>query len=161
MSEPTVYLETTVIGHLVGRLHPDPVVCGRQIITREWWALAPGHFRLLVSKLVEDECGEGDKDAASERLAIVKDCEYIPSSHDAESLAKLLILRSAIPPTEPRDALHIPIAAVNSVQYLVTWNFRHIANPVTKELIEQTCRESHFEPPIICTPDELAGALDA
>lgn len=66
----------------------------------------------------------------------------------------------AIPSTEPRDALHISIAATNGVQFLVTWNFRHIANAAMRDLIEKVCRDSGFEPPTICTPDELCGGFD-
>ena len=62
----------------------------------------------------------------------------------------------AIPATEPRDALHISLATVNGLEYVVTWNFKHIANAATREKIEQVCRGAGFEPPIICTPDELS-----
>ena len=129
MAQPTAYLETTVIGHLVGRMHPDPVIAGRQTVTRVWWQSARQEFRLLVSQLVAEECASGDSEAA-------------------------------IPSTEPRDALHISIAAANGVQFLVTWNFRHIANAAMRDLIEKVCRDSGFEPPTICTPDELCGGSD-
>ncbi len=64
---------------------------------------------------------------------------------------------NAVPPTEPRDALHIAVAAVHGIQYLVTWNFRHIANASLRGRIESVCRDAGFEPPIICTPEELVG----
>ena len=54
-----------------------------------------------------------------------------------------------------RDAAHIAIAAANGVEYLVTWNFRHIANAVTRPRIESVCRQAGFESPVICTPEEL------
>jgi hypothetical protein len=67
------------------------------------------------------------------------------------------MLQHGIPATEPRDALHIAIAAVNGVQFLVTLNFTHIANAETRSIIEQVCRDRGFVPPLICSPDELLG----
>jgi hypothetical protein len=112
---------------------------------------------LLVSQLVIDECSAGDAEAAAERLAAIQGIELLQNSAPTESLASLLIQRGAVPASEPRDALHISLAAVNGVEYLLTWNFKHIANATTRDLIEQTCEDAGYEPPLICTPDELAG----
>jgi hypothetical protein len=79
---------------------------------------------------------------------------------DARNLANALMAGNAIPQSEPRDALHVVIAAVNGVQYLVTWNFKHIANATLRTRINNVCRNNGFEPPIICTPEELAGMTD-
>lgn len=124
MAKPTVYVETTVIGHLVGRMSTDTIVAGRQLATREWWPIATNSYRLLVSKIVADECGAGDKDAAAERLNVLGTLEFLTATMEADALAKDLIAGHAIPATEPRDALHISLAAVHGIEYLVTWNFR-------------------------------------
>ena len=76
---------------------------------------------------------------------------------EAQNLAAALIKYHGIPVGEPRDALHVAIAATNGLQYLLTWNFRHIANAETRNLIEKICRQEGFEPPVICSPDELLG----
>ncbi|MEO1616447.1 MAG: hypothetical protein AAFV88_11395 [Planctomycetota bacterium] len=75
-------------------------------------------------------------------------------------LADALMDRKAIPESEPRDAIHIGIAAVHGVQYLVTWNFKHIANATLRDRINRVCRDAGHEPPIICTPEEIAGMSD-
>ena len=156
MTEPTVYIETTVIGHLVGRILADPVVAGRQTVTRNWWPAATTNYRLFVSRLVADECAAGDPEAAAERLAALDSLGFLAASAQADELAKLLIAGRAIPEAEPRDATHISIATVNGIQYLATWNFRHIANATTRAAIESICRNAGYEPPIICSPDELS-----
>jgi predicted nucleic acid-binding protein len=156
MTRPTVYLESTVIGHLVGRLLTDTVVAGRQMLTRQWWETAKENYRLFVSRLVADECSAGDADAAAERLEILNALEFLAASSEVDKLAKDLIAGNAIPDTEPRDALHISLAAVNGIEYLVTWNCKHIANATTRTAIERICRNAGYEPPIICTPDELS-----
>jgi len=158
MPLPTVYFETSVIGHLVGRIHPDPVIAGRQTVTREWWATSANQFYLLASELVADECSDGDSRAVAERLGLLKSCEFVETSiAEARALALALHANHAVPTTEPRDALHISLAALNRVEYLLTWNFKHIANPATRGLIEQTCKELGYLPPKICTPADLAG----
>jgi hypothetical protein len=157
MPKPTVYVETTVIGHLVGRILDDPTVAGRQTVSRDWWPTATRHYRLFVSRLVADECGGGDAEAAAERLAVLDSLEFLAASVAADELARKLILGHAIPATEPRDAAHVSLAAVNGIEYLVTWNFKHIANATTRTAIESICRAAGYGPPIICTPDELSG----
>lgn len=156
MPKPTVYVETTVIGHLVGRILADPTVAGRQTVTRDWWPTATKNYRLFVSRLVADECGAGDAEAAAERLAVLDPLGFLAASVGADELAELLISGRAIPESEPRDAAHISLAAVNGIEYLVTWNFKHIANATTRAAIESVCRAAGYDPPIICTPDELS-----
>ncbi len=161
MTKPTVYVETTVIGHLVGRILSDPVVAGRQAATRNWWPTATARFRLFISRLVIDECGAGDAEVATERLAVVDSLELLTASAQADESTMQLITGHAIPATEPRDAAHFSLSAVNGIEYLVTWNFKHIANAATRDVTESICRDTGYEPPVICTPDELSEAGDA
>lgn len=156
----TIYIETTVIGHLAGRLHPDPAIAARQQVTRKWWADATTQHQLLISQIVLDECGAGDPSAARERLEAVESLALLDVTDVVRHLANELTAKGAIPLTEPRDALHIAIAAVYGVQYLATWNFKHIANATLRSRIESVCRDGGFEPPLICTPDELRGTDD-
>jgi len=116
----TVYVETTVIGNIAGRLHPKAAVADRQQLTRDWWADAPNRYRVFASQLTLDECADGDPEAAAERLEVICGIPLPDQSDEAEALADLLIERLAVPATEPRDALHIATAAVHGVQFIVT-----------------------------------------
>jgi hypothetical protein len=156
MSNPTVYLETTVIGHIAARQQPDILVAARQLTSQRWGAVRD-RYKLVVSQIVVDECSAGDESASSERLALVADIPILAVSSDARQLAGSLMLQHGIPASEPRDALHIAIAAVNGIQYLVKLNFTHIANAETRSTIEQVCRDHGYVPPVICSPDELWG----
>lgn len=158
MTTPTAYFETTVIGHLVGRIVADPIVAGRQAVTRQWWPFAVKKYRLIVSRLVADECSMGDPQAAKERLDVLDSLEFVATSALVDDLARQLMLYHAVPKTEPRDAVHISLAAVNGIEYLVSWNFTHIVNPTTRTAIERVCRDAGYVPPLICTPDELMEA---
>ena len=156
----TVYLETTVIGNIAGRLHPDALVSARQQITRRWWMTAKTRYELFASELVVDECSSGDPHAAAERIRELDGIALLEAPLEAQSLADLLIDRKAVPGSEPRDAAHIGIAAVNGIDFLATWNFKHILNPATQHLIEAVCRDAGFEPMTICTPEQLLEAYD-
>jgi predicted nucleic acid-binding protein len=156
----SVYLETTVIGHIAGRLHPAVSVLARQQITRQWWLSAANRYRLFVSELVLAECDDGDSDAARERLSIIDGIEFLRTTPAASELAAALIAAHAVPITEPRDALHIAIAAVNGIDYLATWNFKHIMNPSTQHRIDATCRRAGIECATICTPEQLLVTYD-
>ncbi|WP_231616149.1 type II toxin-antitoxin system VapC family toxin [Novipirellula artificiosorum] len=108
-----------------------------------------------MSQLTLDECADGDPEAAAERLEVIREIPLLDQSSEAEALAGLLIERLAVPATEPRDALHIATAAVHGVQFIVTWNFKHILNPHLQGKIGDTCREAGYVPPVICTPEQL------
>jgi hypothetical protein len=90
-----------------------------------------------------------------DRLAIIGNLSILPITRDAETLAAALMRRHAVPNNHPNDALHIALAAAHAVQYLVSWNFRHIVNASIRSSIERVCREAGHDPPIICTPEEL------
>lgn len=151
-----VYVETSVIGHVAGRLHRDSLLAARQQFARRWWPLFCSKYRVFISELVVDECSAGDSSAAQERLNVIKTLETLDID-DVRGLAAALLAAHAIPPSEPRDAFHVALAAVNGLEYLVTWNFAHIANAAMRAQIEGVCRDAGFEPPVICTPEELAG----
>jgi len=156
----SVYLETTVIGNIAGRLHPDPVIAARQIATRDWWSSAADRYELFASALVIDECSGGDSEAAAERHAILDGIPLVGSSTEAETLVDALLDGHAVPKSEPRDATHIEIATTNGIDYLASWNFKHILNPATIRQIESVCRDSGYDPPILVTPQQLFEAFD-
>ena len=135
-------------------------VLARQQTTREWWESAHARYQLFVSDLVLAECGDGDSDAARERLEIIANMDVLRTTDAAKSLAAALIAARAVPATEPRDALHIALAATNGIAFLATWNFQHIMNPLTQYLIEAVCRRAAIECSVICTPEQLLVTYD-
>jgi hypothetical protein len=153
--KPTVYLETTVIGYLAMRVSSILRVAANQQTTRDWWDNHRQRFDLYVSRFVVDECSDGDAVAAQERLVYLENIPLLEVSEAVNSLAGSLRLGVPLPEKASIDALHISVAAVNGVQYLLTWNCKHIANPSLRPRIERLCRDLGYEPPVICTPQEL------
>jgi len=157
--KPTVYVETTVPSYLTAWPSRDVVRAGEQQVTRDWWARR-FTFELRVSSLVLLECGAGDADAASLRLAVLEGVPVLAQTVEAETLAETLLRDVPLPAKAAADALHIAVAAVNGVAYLLTWNCTHIANATLRPRIEALCRQSGYEPPVICTPRELLSEGD-
>ena len=155
--KPKVYVETSVIGYLTNWPSGDLIVAARQKITRDWWRDAPNKFELVVSDVVLREAGSGDAQAAQDRLAAIAPFPVLAVVQVANDLAKALISQSAVPPTFPEDALHIALASVNALEYLVTWNFKHIANAQMRTKIGDVCIAEGYPAPTICTPEELMG----
>lgn len=127
-------------------------------VTRVWWSTARDRYSLFVSQLTLDECAEGDPIAARERLDVVQGLEMVGTPKEAEEVAAPLVARGAVPTSQPRDALHIAIATVHRVQFMVTRNFKRILNPHVQVKIASACREGGFEPPVIGTPQQLLEA---
>jgi len=150
-----VYIETTVLGYLTSWPSGDLVVAGRQKITRDWWRYALNAFELIVSELVYREASAGDPQAIRDRLEALKDLPVLGVSERAEEFAHALVVGGAVPSTEPDDALHIALAVVNGIEYLVTWNFKHIANAAMRSKIHSVCIAEGYDPCTICTPEEL------
>jgi hypothetical protein len=158
MVKPSVYVETTIISYLVGWLNRNDLqVAAHQELTRRWWAACRRDFELFASSLVVDEAGDGDPTLAAQRLAFLGDIPLLRVTDDAHSLKGELLRRSGIPEKAESDALHIAIAAVHGVEFLTTWNCKHIANAATLSKVYDVCRAAGYEPPLICTPYELLG----
>lgn len=152
--KPKVYIETTVVSYLTGWPSRDLIVAAHQQITREWWQ-GRSRFDLYVSQIVIREAGGGDPEPAALRLKALEGIQVLELSSEALSLAKQLITEGPLPEKAELDALHIGIAVVNGMDYLLTWNCTHIANAAMRHMIEAVCRSMGYEPPVICTPEEL------
>jgi predicted nucleic acid-binding protein len=153
--KPKVYVETTIISYLAARPSRDLTAASHQQVTHEWWQTARQHFTAVSSQLVMREAGSGDPDAAAARMTFLADLTLLEITEDALTLAQRLLSVKAIPQDFPEDALHVAVAVVNGVEYLLTWNYKHLANAAMRSRIEETCREFGYKPAIICTPEEL------
>jgi hypothetical protein len=153
--KPGVYLETSVISYLVGRLSRDVVVLGNQELTREWRTTRRADYELFVSEAVIGEAAIGDPDLARQRVEICDGLQLLAISDEAERLAPLLLKAVGMAPNVATDALHVAVATVHGMDYLLSWNCSHIANATIRRAIDKQCRASGYEPPVIRTPQEL------
>lgn len=152
--KPRVYVETTVLSYLTGPPSRDLIIAAHQQITREWWE-GRKRFDLYASQIVVQEARGGDPKAASSRLKILEGISILELTPESRDLAKRLLTQGPIPQKAALDALHIAIAVVSGMDFLVTWNCTHIANAAMRIMIEGVCRSLGYEPSVICTPEEL------
>lgn len=150
-----VYIETSVISYLTSRPSNDIRATANQNATIEWWDTQRPKFDLLISEFVVAEASMGDPEAAQRRLAVIADCMELAATEASRALGRELVRRGALPANAEIDAFHVAIAAVNGIEYLLTWNCAHIANAHARPKIEAICRALGYEPPTICTPQEL------
>ena len=152
--KPLVYIETSIPSYLTARPSRDVVGAGRQQITLDWWKVRD-RFQLFVSDAVLVEAGRGDHFAARLRLQALDGIPILAPNLEAEDLTIALLREAGLPAKAEVDAGHIAIAAVHGMEYLLTWNCRHIANVMLRPQIEAVCRDRGFLPPLICTPEEF------
>jgi len=155
--KPKAYLETTIVSYLAASPSRDIVIAGHQQITREWWEHR-NRFELFVSEAVVEEATRGDAAVAARRAALLSGIPVLDLAAEVHELANRLLLVRAVPAKALIDAVHIAVAAVNRVDYLLTWNCTHIANAAVRGKIEQACRAAGLQAPAICTPEELMEA---
>jgi predicted nucleic acid-binding protein len=152
--KPKVYIETSVLSYLTSRPSRDTVIAGNQTTTRDWWERR-GDFDLYISVFVLQEASIGDARAAEARLQAISGVPRVEIAPDVFLLAEDLLSRASLPAKARLDALHIAAAAFSGMEYLLTWNCTHIANPAFRPKIEALIRSYGHEPPVICTPQEL------
>jgi hypothetical protein len=153
----SVYLETTFISYLVARPSRDLMVAAHQQATRDWWENRRASFECFASQVVIDEATTGDATEIQKRTAILADLPVLATTEDVERLATAILALGIFPAKAVRDAAHIAVAAVNHVDYLLTWNCKHLANAQIARRIAKVCERQGQRMPIICTPEELMG----
>lgn len=151
----TIYLETSVISYRVARPSRDIVVLARQEITTEWWDGVLPHLDAFVSPVVLDEIAGGDQQAQALRLQLVADMPPLAVDERIIVLAEAISEQIRLPERAQADAYHIAIPAVHGIDYLVTWNCKHIANAFILRKIERIVQTMGYTMPVVCTPEEL------
>lgn len=150
-----IYVETTVVSYFTARPSRDLMVAGHQEATRELWPKLAARYEAYVSALVFEEAGRGDPDQARMRLAAIEGFPMLDIDDEARTLAEKIIAGGGIPAEYPEDALHIAVAAVNGIEVLITWNFAHLNNPFTRQMVRRILEGVGYECPEICSPEEL------
>jgi hypothetical protein len=150
-----VYLESTVISYLAGRPSRDLIVAAHQQLTQDWWETERARFDLFISQLVIDEISAGDQVVAQKRLSFVEGIPLVSVTEEVSLLAEQFLASKSLPAKAAKDAAHVAVATVHGLDYLMTWNCKHIANATIQRAITGVCLAAGLELPVICTPEEL------
>ncbi|MBM3494001.1 MAG: type II toxin-antitoxin system VapC family toxin [Armatimonadetes bacterium] len=156
----SVYIETSIVSYLTARPSRSLTAAAWQQVTADWWQGERHRYELCTSSIVHSEARSGDELAAQRRSAALEGIPELVVDDAAEQLAEALMAGGGVPRGAPVDALHIAVAAVNGVRYLLTWNCRHVNNPATRPRVRAICAASGYDCPEVCTPLELLGEGD-
>ena len=135
----------------------DLITAAHQEISHDWWDNSRVAFDLFISQLVVQEAGAGDELMAKKRLSLIEQIPLLELTQEAFALADALLHQGPLPEKAAGDALHIAVATVHGMDYLLTWNCEHIANAQMRLRVTAICAKHGYEPPIFCTPEELSG----
>ncbi len=152
-----VYIETSVVSYFAGETNRNIIIAGHQASTKDFWSKLNNEIEPIISALVIKEAAQGNAEKSQARIMAIQGFKVIDISVKAEELSNLLIKNNGIPKEFPEDALHIAIAAVAEIDFIATWNFKHINNPFTKNKIKKIIEDAGYICPILASPEELLG----
>ena len=153
----SVYIETSVIGYLTARSTKNLIIAGNIETTRDWWQNRRNSFVLYISQVDLDEVAKGDAEIAFKRLELLYELPLVDLNQNVKNLAAQFLIRSNLPAKASDDAVHIAAATVHGLNYLLTWNCKHIANAQIQKKLAEISLDMGYELPVICTPYELLG----
>jgi predicted nucleic acid-binding protein len=154
-----VYLETSIVSYLTARPSRDLMAAAAQQATQEWWEQQRHRFALYISPVVLEEAALGDTKAAEKRTLALQNIPILELTSEVLKLADTLMIQKVLSPKEKQDSVHVAVATVYELNYLLTWNCRHIANAEIQKRMAQASHQLGYELPRICTPYELLGGL--
>jgi len=150
-----IYIESTIPSYVVARPARDLLQAARQQLTRDWWDLRREQHELFTSQVVLDEIACGEAEMAKQRLALLAGIPVVRATDGAEALTQRILDSGVLPAAADRDAAHIALAAVYEMDFLLSWNCRHIANAFLQGRLRKLADAAGFTLPVICTPEEL------
>ena len=153
----TVYIETSIVSYLRQRPSSQVVMAARQLLTHQWWNFERANYELVISQYVIDEASAGDPILAVDRLRALDGIPLLPLDPEIAWIADEIMDRAILPPKARTDALHIAAVSHHRIQFLLTWNCRHIANAKILSRIHDVLIDLSIPIPVICTPEEMVS----
>ena len=153
--KPAIYIETTIVSYIAARPSREPFLLGCQRLTRRWWREKRRGYELFTSRVVAAEAARGDARMAARRLGLVSTCKLLETTPEAAELAAEFWKKVQLPANAVNDATHIALAAVSDLDYVLTWNCTHIANPDIARILSEVCDTCGYKLPSLVTPMNL------
>lgn len=157
MNRPTLYLETTIPSYLLAEPSRDVISLGRQDITRTWWKRDHARYAIFVSEVVLKEAAEGDRSEIEKRIEFLEQSPVLESIPEIQRLVEMYLEEKVVPHGSGQDAAHLAFASIYWMDFLCTWNFKHLANVFALRRLRQVNEKRGLFVPLVCTPEELFG----
>lgn len=158
MNKQKLYVESTIPSYIMARDSRDVVHLGHQIVTRAFWENERNRFSLFVSRIVLDECGRGDPDAAKRRLQLVEGIELLKMTDQAKELSLIYQKLLGIPERAKNDSIHLALCVVHEINFLLTWNCVHLG-PTVQVKVKDYNEKNGLWTPVLVTPDTIAEII--
>ncbi len=155
MEKQKIYIETSIISYLTARPSSNLIIAGHQKITYDWWYKAKKHFDCYISVFVVNEIKRGDINASKKRLQVIENIEMLELLPEVELLAEYYFNNLFIPQKAKLDAYHLAVACIHNIDFLLSWNCKHIANSNINRLIQNLNNKIGMKTPFFCTPEQL------
>ncbi len=153
-----VYLETSFFSACVSTRTSAKSVAWRET-SLEWWQAQAARHELYVSDEVVAELADPDFAQGPAALEMLRDLRLLELSPEVRGLAEILVREKTMPgPAVSGDAIHVAAATAHAMDYLLTWNVQHMANPNKRIHFVTLCLRLGLLPPQIVTPDLLVEA---
>ncbi len=154
-TKPRAYIETTIPSYIIGSDSRDLIILEHQIFTRDWWKVAWNKYALHISETVILEIKAGNPELAEQRIQLIKGLPILSLNECIESLVSKYMEHFHFPDKLLNDMFHVAFATCYQMDYIVTWNCRHIANPFTQRQLDRLNSSLGFQTPLLCTPEQL------
>jgi len=154
VKKPIVYLDTNIISAYWygGR---DTSGLARREKTREWWQDEREFFSVWASTASEDELAAGKFARQTECLRFVRKLRYLSIDQETRQIAAKLVELGVVPGEKPGDALQMSVCVAHGIDYLLSWNYAHLVNPVAQQHLEEVCRNLSRRAPLLVSPESI------
>jgi hypothetical protein len=144
---------------LTARPSKDPELLGHQIATRRWWDTRRSDYDVFTSQAVRDEAGKGNPVMAAARLSVLAPFPILPVTPETRKVEAAFMALGVLPTSAAMDALHLALAVVHGMNFLLTWNCKHINNGELDVRYRRVCAAFGLSLPVIATPEELMHSM--
>jgi predicted nucleic acid-binding protein len=157
-NKKTVYIETTIPSFATARISSDVIIAGQQELTKLFWARDRRNYELVTSEVVIEECRDSDPEAARKRLEFLKNIPVLPKTKEAQNLAIAYQNLLQIPERSKADSIHLSLCVLSRIDYLLSWNCKHLGLKTYEKMKEYNTIQSLFIPQLI-TPEQLTYTI--
>lgn len=150
----TVYLETTVFSFYYDE---RPECAWRRQVTRSWWRSQKRSYRIGTSAFAVEELSQPVYPGWQKVAGLARSVPVFDVVEDIAGIIDVYLEQHVMPADDAGDAAHLAVASYHGVDYLLTWNCRHLANANKFEHIRIVNRRLGLLTPEIVTPEQLFG----
>jgi hypothetical protein len=154
VGKPTLYFDTSIISAYWYE-GGDVAMLARRMYTREWWDAERKHFSLWASLFGEAELRAGEYPKQGNCVKMIRRLPYLAVTNEVTDLIDELVERGLVPPTKSGDAQHLAISTSHGIDYLLTWNYAHMANASVQERLNSLCEKKGLTAPFMVSPESI------